>query len=137
MPQSPSWRVAVVVDDAELRSLLRILIDLDDRLEWAGGAGNGIAGVHLVRREKPDVVILDVDMPGLDGLRALAALRLAGVRAKVVLYTSQPLPRRGRVRMADAVFAKSDPISITLDRIIDVVQHERSSAPTERIAQAP
>lgn len=135
MPQSPAWKVVVVDDDADLRSLLRILIDLDDRLEWAGGAGNGIAGVHLVRREKPDVVILDVDMPGLDGLRALTALRLAGVRTKVVLYTSRPLPRRGRVRMADAIFAKSDSITVMLDRIIDVLQHGRPSGPTERIAQ--
>ena len=121
------WRVAVIDDSEDLRSLLRIFIDLDDRLEWVGEAEDGMAGLQLVGREKPDVVILDVDMPRLNGLRALGALRASGAASKVIIYTGRPLRPGGRAAAADAVAMKSDSISSVLDRAVSVCRDDAGS----------
>ncbi|WP_433083812.1 response regulator [Dactylosporangium sp. CA-052675] len=67
-------RVVVVDDEALIRGGLRLLIAREDDLELVGEAGDGAAGVELVRRCRPDVVLLDIRMPGVDGLAALRAI---------------------------------------------------------------
>ncbi len=66
---------AVIVDDEPLaRERIRSLVGQEPDLELVGEAGYGQAAVELVRREKPDLVFLDVQMPGLDGFGVLQAL---------------------------------------------------------------
>lgn len=66
---------AVIVDDEPLaRERIRSLVGQEPDLEVAGEAGDGQAAVELIRREKPDLVFLDVQMPGLDGFGVLQAL---------------------------------------------------------------
>jgi DNA-binding NarL/FixJ family response regulator len=69
---------------------LRVLIESEDDLELAGEAENGRAAVDLVRRTRPDVLLMDIRMPELDGISALrvitAAPELAGVR--VIMLTT-------------------------------------------------
>jgi len=61
----------VVADDQELvRVGLRTLIDHEADLTFAGGAGDGLAAVALARELRPDVVLMDIRMPGVDGLEA-------------------------------------------------------------------
>jgi two-component system response regulator MprA len=75
-------RVLIVDDDPAIRRVVSALLDLDEYglLE----AADGQAALEVVRVERPDLVILDLTMPRLDGLRACAALRsdpeLAGTR---------------------------------------------------------
>ncbi|TDC50866.1 response regulator transcription factor [Jiangella ureilytica] len=64
-------RVAVVDDQALVRMGLTTLLETEDDTELAGEAADGKAGVDLVRRTKPDVVLMDIRMPVLDGLAAL------------------------------------------------------------------
>ncbi|GAA1761925.1 MULTISPECIES: response regulator transcription factor [Streptomonospora] len=64
-------RVAVADDQALVRMGLRVLIEAEDDMEPAGEAADGRAAVDLVRRERPDVVLMDVRMPGMDGIAAL------------------------------------------------------------------
>jgi DNA-binding NarL/FixJ family response regulator len=63
-------RVVLVDDQPLLRSGFRALLDLEDDLEVVGEAGDGEQGVALVRELRPDVVLLDIQMPGIDGIEA-------------------------------------------------------------------
>jgi DNA-binding NarL/FixJ family response regulator len=83
-------RVAVADDQALVRLGLRVLLETEDDLALAGEASDGQAAVDLVRRTRPDVLLLDVRMPGTDGLQALRAIvttpELAATRV-IVLTT--------------------------------------------------
>jgi DNA-binding NarL/FixJ family response regulator len=63
-------RVLVADDQALLRGSFRVLIDTAPGLETVGEAGNGAEAVALVRSERPDVVLMDVRMPEMDGIEA-------------------------------------------------------------------
>jgi DNA-binding NarL/FixJ family response regulator len=64
-------RVLLCDDVAMLRELLRHELEEDDQLVVVGEADNGVDGVRLAAELEPDVVVLDLAMPGLDGLEAL------------------------------------------------------------------
>jgi DNA-binding NarL/FixJ family response regulator len=83
-------RVGVADDQPLIRTGLRTMIDHAPDLELAGEAGNGEEAVELARRHRPDVILMDVRMPVLDGIEATRRITadagLAGVRV-VVLTT--------------------------------------------------
>ncbi|PTR34177.1 LytTR family two component transcriptional regulator [Luteibacter sp. OK325] len=69
-----SLRVVVVDDEAPARAKLRRYLATADGLEWIGEAGSGVEAVALIQRLRPDVVFLDISMPGMDGFGVLQAL---------------------------------------------------------------
>jgi DNA-binding NarL/FixJ family response regulator len=81
-------RVLLAEDQALVRAGFRVLLELDGDIEIVGEAANGEEAIELVRRWRPDVVLMDVRMPVLDGLEAtrriLADDDLAGVRVLVL-----------------------------------------------------
>jgi DNA-binding NarL/FixJ family response regulator len=83
-------RVALVDDQALLRAGLRALLDAEDGIEVVGEAGDGEEALALAREQRPDVVLMDIRMPGVDGLEATRRIaadpELAGV--KVVVLTT-------------------------------------------------
>ncbi|MER7889574.1 response regulator transcription factor [Micromonospora sp. NPDC094482] len=81
----------LIADDQDLvRIGLRALVQSEDDLELAGEAADGLAAVELARRERPDVILMDVRMPGVDGIEAtrriVADPELTGTRV-IVLTT--------------------------------------------------
>ena len=60
--------VALADDQALVRMGLRVLIESEDDLRLAGEADNGRDAVALARRTRPDVILMDIRMPGLDGI---------------------------------------------------------------------
>lgn len=83
-------RVLLVDDQPLLRSAFRALLDLEDDLEVVAEAGDGAQAVALAREHLPDVALVDIQMPGVDGIEATRCIAadpaLAGVH--VVMLTS-------------------------------------------------
>lgn len=68
-------RVLLVDDTAVIRMVIRRTLELDGRFEVVGEACNGAEGVELTERLQPDLVLLDLAMPVMDGLEALPHIR--------------------------------------------------------------
>jgi DNA-binding NarL/FixJ family response regulator len=79
----------LLADDQELvRSGFRLILELAEGIEIAGEAADGAEAVRLAKELQPDVVLMDVRMPELDGIEATRRLRQAGVDARVLVLTT-------------------------------------------------
>ena len=100
----------LIVDDAEdLRGLLRMRMELTDHLEVVGEAGDGIAAVEQAMRLQPDLVLLDVAMPLMDGLEALPLIREAVPDVRVIVlsgFNEGTMADSARLAGADHYFVK-------------------------------
>ncbi|WP_270408212.1 response regulator transcription factor [Brachybacterium paraconglomeratum] len=81
-------RVLLVDDEALMRSGLRLMIDGARGIEVVGEAADGHVALEQVAALTPDVVLMDIRMPRMTGLEALAALRERGDQARVVMLTA-------------------------------------------------
>ena len=75
-------------DNATLRAVACLEIELAEDLELAGAAGNGVEAVTVARAERPDAILLDLDMPVRSGMDALPELVQIVPDATIVIYTS-------------------------------------------------
>lgn len=91
----------LVVDDHELmRRGIRALLDDQPDLEICGEAKNGLEALQKTGELNPDVIIMDLSMPGVGGLSATNKIRHSGATAKILVFTNQSLP--GIERMVQA-----------------------------------
>jgi DNA-binding NarL/FixJ family response regulator len=81
-------RVLIADDHPVVRQGLRTFLGVQDDIEVVGEAGDGRETVALAESLAPDVILLDLKMPGVDGLAALRELRERGVTARVLVLTS-------------------------------------------------
>jgi two-component system chemotaxis response regulator CheB len=86
-------RVLIVDDSAVMRSLLRSVITADASLEVAGTAADGASALNSLTMLRPDLILLDVEMPVMDGLVTLSELRRRGHKMPVIMCSS--LTQRG------------------------------------------
>lgn len=93
MGQGQKKRILVVDDSAVMRSLLRSVIATDATLEIAGTAQDGESALRLIETLRPDLVLLDVEMPVMDGLQTLRAMRGRNLRPPVIMCSA--LTQRG------------------------------------------
>lgn len=83
-----SIRVAVVDDQELVRAGFRMILDSEDDIDVVGVAGDGAAAVDLVRETRPDVVLMDIRMPEVDGIEATRRLHDADLGARVIVLTT-------------------------------------------------
>jgi DNA-binding NarL/FixJ family response regulator len=84
--------VLIVDDHPVVRRGLRVLLEVQDGIEVAGEAGDGAAALALAAERAPDVILLDLKLPGLDGIAVLGELRAQGSAARVLVLTSATDP---------------------------------------------
>jgi DNA-binding NarL/FixJ family response regulator len=84
-------RVLIVDDIAETRENIRRLLQFDPTIEVAGSARSGQEGIDLAQQLKPDVVIMDINMPDLDGITATERIEKRFRTFKLSFYPSKPM----------------------------------------------
>lgn len=86
--EAPKIRILVAEDHTVTRLGLRFIVEGYSRLQLVGEAINGADAVEKVKQSSPDVVILDVEMPVMDGIAAAAEIRAVSPKTKIVMFTS-------------------------------------------------
>ncbi len=81
-------RVLVVDDHSVVREGLRAFLELQDGIEVAGEAADGAEAIEQARRLRPDVVLMDLMMPRVDGVEAMRGLRECSPESRVIVLTS-------------------------------------------------
>jgi DNA-binding NarL/FixJ family response regulator len=117
----PPVRVLVADDSAGVRELLVLLLNMEEVFTVVGEARDGLAAVALAERLQPDLVILDVSMPRLDGIEALPRVRHASPKAQVVIFSGNDddgeLERDARAAGAAAVISKGTGAVTLIERL--------------------
>jgi two-component system response regulator NreC len=80
-------RIVLADDHAILRSGLKALLSLEPDLEVVGEAGNGREAIQLAKQLNPDVIVMDISMPDMDGLQAAEEIHQQGLPCRVVMLT--------------------------------------------------
>lgn len=126
-------RLVLADDQALVRGALAALLSMESDLEVVAEVGRGDEVVDAVREHRPDVLLLDVEMPGLDGISAAAALRAARLPVRILIVTTFGRPgyvRRGLQAGADGFVVKDTPARELADAVRRVHQGLRVIDPT-------
>ena len=114
----------LIVDDQELvRTGFRLFLESQDDLEVVGEAGDGAEAIERTRELKPDVVLMDIRMPGMDGVEATARLTAAGIEPppRVLVLTTFDLDEYvfGALRAGAAGFLLKD---ASRERLLEAIR---------------
>src|ERR1700724_2744842 len=87
----------LIVDDKQLvRNGLRLFLELHEGMTVCGEASDGLEGIKKAFELKPDVILLDLSMPNLDGLKAAQLIREGSPQAEILIVTNHHCPAAAR-----------------------------------------
>ena len=101
-------RVVVVDDHPMLRASIRVILGAEADMEWVGEASDGAEAVALVARTRPDIVLMDLSMPGTDGLTATQEIVSTQSSVRVVVLTTSSDPDHVRLSLEAGAAAVLD-----------------------------
>ena len=117
----PSCLRVLVVDDHELtRFSLKLALSSQENIELVGLASNGQEAVEMVARHHPDVIILDLQMPVMDGWSASVHIKHIRPNTKIIAYSSQEDPKLidiSTTKSLDA-FCKKETATLELIKLV-------------------
>lgn len=125
--------VLLVDDQSLLRMGFRLILEAETDITVVGEAAEGTAGIRMATALQPDVVLMDVRMPGMDGIEATAAITAAGTATKVLILTTfdlDPYVYAGLRAGASGFLLKDAPPQDLLNAIRTVARGEAVLAPT-------
>ena len=112
-PGTGAISVLIVDDHPVVRRGLRVLLEVQDGIEVAGEAGDGVTALALAAEVSPDVVLLDLKLPGMDGVAVLTELKARDSKARVLVLTSATEPASASLALrsgaAGVVYKDVDP----------------------------
>ena len=124
-------RVVLVDDSADIRDLIRLAIGRDDRFDLVAEATDGEAGLALIREHRPDIALLDLAMPVMDGLEVLDALAREDGEAPVTIvlsgFSSGPPEEAAMEHGASGYIEKGLSLREMGDRILEIYDRARAS----------
>jgi CheY-like chemotaxis protein len=123
-PATTEPGVLLVDDDAGVRTVLAEIISADRRFQVVGEARDGREGLEVAARLRPDIVLLDQQMPGMTGLEALPGLRDCVPDAVLVMFAGfgdAEIERRALAAGAHAFAEKGTRMSALLDRMAELL----------------
>ncbi|WP_206051831.1 response regulator transcription factor [Nocardioides ferulae] len=126
-------RVLIADDEGTIRAALAALLELEADLDVIAQAANGREAVELARRHRPDVAVLDLEMPDLDGIAVVAELHRAAPGCVTVVLSGRGRPAHLREALeagAQAFVAKGAPAGTLADVIRGAQRGERYVDPT-------
>ena len=129
-------RLLIVDDHEAVRASVRMLFANNDSFEVCGEAQNGMEAIRMVPELSPDVVILDLSMPGINGFETAAKIRQIAPSIRIVIFSVHEIPSTSLRVGADAFVSKSSALQdlvLTVNRVLQLggnlqAQQKSSSA---------
>jgi DNA-binding NarL/FixJ family response regulator len=109
-------RILLVEDNEVFREALEMLLGMQHDVEVVASVGDGSAAISACRTHRPDVVVMDYRLPGLDGVQATTALREACPEAAVVCLTAS-----ANQREIEALYQAGVAACLTKDQELDLI----------------
>lgn len=123
-------RIIVADDASEMRLLLKLGLRRSGKIEIVGEAGDGREAIDLVERHRPDVVLLDISMPVMDGLQAAREIKARYPATLIVMFSgfrAADLADRARDAGADRYIEKTADLSALEAGILEVMDENRAA----------
>ena len=114
-------RILIVDDHEVVRMGVRLLFSDNGPLQVCGEASDGPDALRKVLELSPDVVILDVTMPGMNGFETAARMRQIAPSVKIIFYSIHEIPASARISGGDAFISKasaSQELIMTVNRVM-------------------
>jgi DNA-binding NarL/FixJ family response regulator len=123
-------RILIVDDVPQVRRELRTLLPLLDDIEIIGEAENGQSAIELATALQPDVILMDVEMPIVDGIAATRSIKQAGLTTRIIIlsiHNDEAVRAQARSAGADDFVDKGAPLAALL-QAIKTISTERISS---------
>ena len=125
-------RIAIAEDQQMLLSALASLIQLEDDIEVVAQVSDGNKALEAIRALRPDICLLDIEMPGLGGREVAEAVKREGLGCRIVIVTTFSRPgylQRATELKVDGYLLKDEPIEFLVEAIRKVHRGERVISP--------